>query len=195
MLRLAITGGLCSGKSTVANRLRQLGCPVIDADAVGRALLQGAAKPALVAEFGQQIVDEQGAVNAARLAALAFGPESEAARTALNRIMHPLIQAAMARELAALEARGEPVAAVEAALIIETGSRVNYDRLLLVVADAELRLSRFVESRGDRQQALDRMAAQLPDSKKIQYADWVIENNGSRVALERQVDAVWEKLR
>ncbi|HEY7855819.1 MAG TPA: dephospho-CoA kinase [Terriglobales bacterium] len=195
MLRLAVTGGLCSGKSTVAERLRQHGCPVLDADAIGRGLLEGAAKPALVAEFGEQILDPRGLVDSGRIAALVFGPESNPARAALNRIMHPPIQAAIAQQLAALERRGEPVAAVEAALVIETGSRVNYDRLLLVVADAELRVSRFIERKGSRRQALNRMAAQLPDAEKIKYADWVVDNNGSREALERQVDAVWEKLR
>ena len=195
MLRLGITGGLCSGKSTVSDRLRQHGCPVLDADAIGRALLAGDAKLSLVTEFGERILDERGAVDAGKLAVLAFGPDCDVARAALNRIMHPLIRAAIARELAAFEARGEAIAGVEAALIIETGSRVNYDRLLLVVADAELRVSRFIERKGSRRQALNRMAAQLPDAEKIKYADWVIENNGSREALERQVDAVWEKLR
>ena len=195
MLRLGITGGLCSGKSTVSERLRQHGCPVLDADAIGRALLAGEAKPALLTEFGERILDERCAVDAGKLAALAFGPDCDVARAALNRIMHPLIRAAIARELAAFEARGEAIAGVEAALIIETGSRVNYDRLLLVVADAELRVSRFIERKGSRRQALNRMAAQSPDAEKIKYADWVIENNGSREALERQVDAVWEKLR
>jgi len=196
MTRLALTGGLASGKSTVAEMLRQRGVPVFDADEVARALTQGEARPALVAEFGAGIVNEAGAISPRRLGDIVFAPGAEGRLAALNRILHPLIRREIETRFEALEARGAAMAAAEAALVIESGLERHYDAVILVVADEAERARRFAARTGaslERAHAV--MARQWPDEKKRSRADCVIENNGDLPSLEAQVDTVVARLR
>lgn len=196
MLRLAITGGLCSGKSTVSAMLRLLGCPVVDADAIGHELLQGGARAALVKQFGAGIVTPSGAISPVRLAELAFAPGADGALEALNRILHPPIMAAAMAELRQWELDGNTVAGVEAALLIEAGLLAGFDRVVLVVAPEEVRIERFIErTGGTRRQAEARMARQLPDAEKLGRAHCVINNDGTLAATERQVAVMLAQLR
>lgn len=194
MLRLAITGGLASGKSTVAGLLRARGIPVVDADALGHELLQGAARAEVIAAFGPGIV-EQGRISPARLAALVFAPGAEAGLARLNRILHPRIMAEAARRLDEYEKQGREVAAVEAALLIEAGLLQGFDAVVLVAAPAALRRERFVRrSGGDEREAAGRMAQQWPDEEKRRRAQFVIENDGTLADLAARVDAMLRQL-
>lgn len=188
MLRLAITGGLCSGKSTVSNFLRERGIPVSDADALGHALLPEATSE-LVAQFGPEIVDAAGAIDRRRLAARVFsGPDAAAARARLNAVMHPRIMAATEAELRAWEAQGHAVAGVEAALLIEEGLLAGFDQVWLVTAPPALRIERFVHRGGTRAGAEARLAAQWPDERKRPFAQVVIDNSGPLDATHALVD-------
>lgn len=196
MIRLAITGGLCSGKSTVAAILRHHGCPVVDADAIGHRLLQGEAKAALVEQFGQNILTPSGAISPVRLANLAFAPGADEALQALNRILHPPIVAAAMAELRQWEQEGLPLAGVEAALLIEVNRLEGFDRVVVVVAEVETRIQRFMaRTGGTREQAEARIARQMPDAEKIKRAHFVVNNNGTLAETERQVEEMLAQLR
>ncbi|HET9784657.1 MAG TPA: dephospho-CoA kinase [Terriglobales bacterium] len=195
MLRLAITGGLASGKSTVAGLLRARGIPVVDADALGHELLHGEAQAEVVAVFGPDIV-ENGRISPARLAARVFAPGGEAELARLNRILHPRILEEAARRLDEYEKQGREAAGVEAALLIEAGLLAGFDQVVLVTAPPAVRIERFVRRTGaDEAQARARLAQQWPDEQKRPQAHFVIENNGTLAELGARVDAMLRQMR
>lgn len=196
MLRVALTGGLCCGKSTVAAMLAQLGCPVIDADQIANRLLQPgtAASARVTAQFGEGMLRDDGGIDRARLAARVFADEN--ARRTLNGILHPLIIEEIDRELDALAHQGRGLAVVEAALFVEEGLYRRFDRLIVVTCDAEQKIARFeARTAGTREQALARINAQLPDEEKAHVADFVIDNSGPLERTRKQVEDVYASLR
>jgi dephospho-CoA kinase len=218
MLRVGLTGGLGSGKSTVAAMLRELGAHVIESDEMGRALMepgQGAFAE-IVRVFGSGVVTADGRLDRARLAEVAFkgGRVKE-----LNGIIHPAVIEAQRRWMDELFA-ADPgaVAVVVSALIFEVERdareggkataayadfRKRIDRLVLVTAPDDDKIDRFVErvakSGTDREKAeadaRARLAHQIPDAEKVGRADYVLENNGDIEALRRQVETLWLVLR
>lgn len=196
MLRVGLTGGLCSGKSTVARWLKEMGIPVLSADEIGHVFLApGTPTHAhLVAAFGPAILDATGAIERKELARLAFATR-EAVRQ-LNAILHPPIVAEIDRRLTELEGQGQPLAIVEAALFIEAGSHRRFDRLIVVTCDREEKIRRFQRRNGgSRAEAEARLAAQLPDAEKARLADYVIDNSGSLEETRRQVRDLHAALR
>lgn len=196
MIRIGLTGGLASGKSTVAEMLRARGVPVIDADALAKQILQGEARAAVLAEFGNGILSEDGvAIASEKLAAVVFAAGAEAKLAALNRILHPRTIKAQEAELRRLEAAGARAAAVEAALLLEAGAGESFDKLVVVAAPEEERIRRFCERTGaSRERALERLQAQWPQERKIAHADYVIRNGGTRDATREQVEAMLKEL-
>ena len=190
MRRVGLTGGIASGKSTVAARLRELGIPVLDADRLVRDLYEpGAAGAAAVAdEFGPGLLDERGAVNRPRLSALAFA--DPAAVTRLNARVHPLVRLETDRWLAEREAEGDDVAVVEATLLVENGGRERYDFLVAVSAPEEIRLARALrrDPSSTRESVLARMRAQLPDEIRNAACDVVLVSDGSVEELRAKAD-------
>jgi dephospho-CoA kinase len=197
MLLVGLTGGLASGKSHVGHQLADLGCFLVKADELGHAvLLPGAeAYQATVNEFGPGILDADGAINRRRLAAEVFDrPERLAA---LNGFVHPAVRS---RTRALLDgfAHHEPdgIAVVEAAILIETGTYRNYDRLIVVTCTEEQQIARAMDRDGiTREEALARLRRQLPLKDKVKYADFVIDTSGSRESTAAQTLAVYEALR
>lgn len=211
MLRAGLTGGLGSGKTTVAAMFQSLGAHVIEADAVGRQLMEPGQPvfKAIVKSFGEEVLQTDGTLHRRRLAELAFGQNRIGE---LNRIVHPAVIAAQQEWTEKLLTR-EPsaVAMVESALIFEAdqqgtapGWRQRFDRIVLVTAPVEMRIARYVERM--RQQpnapseaeleadARARLAAQMPDSEKIPLADYVIHNYGSLEDTRRQVERIYAEL-
>ncbi len=218
MLRVGLTGGLGSGKSTVAGYLRELGAEVIEADELGRALMEPG-QPVyaeIVRVFGPAIVNPDGHLNRARLAELAFqgGRLHE-----LNAIVHPAAIAAQRRWMDSVSLRNPAaIAVIESALIFEverdarargeTDSvladwRRRIDRTVLVTAPDELKIARYASriSASDpaTRQAAEadarlRLAHQMPDAEKIARASYVLENTGNQAALHAQVVALWQRL-
>jgi len=188
-----LTGGIGSGKSTVARLLRELGHVVLDADAVARDVVRpgtpGLAQ--LTAAFGSEILDGQGELDRKRLGALVFG--DEIARRRLNGITHPLIAAETARRLAELAGRGVPVAFYEAALLVENEAYRTLDGLIVVSSDAATQRRR-VEARDglSTEEAERRLAAQTSDAERRRVANVLLDNSGTLVALETQVRALHE---
>ena len=217
MLRVGLTGGLGSGKSTVAAMLRERGAYVIEADAMGRALMEPgeAVYSAIVGHFGPEVLCGDGRLDRVRLAELAFrgGRLQE-----LNGIVHPAVIAAQQRWMEEIFARDRAaVAVVESALIFEVVRdarargenegvladwRRRIDRIIVVTAPDELKIARYAgrvsESLASRAaaeaDARIRLAHQIPDAEKAAEADFVLNNSGDPAALAAQVDAVWARL-
>lgn len=200
MLKVALTGGLCCGKSTVAAELLRLGCPVLDADRIGHCFLipGNPAVTAIVQSFGPSILNDAGEIDRALLAARVFGPTPAAAddRRRLNQILHPRIMQAVHEELAGLQRQGHSLAVVEAALFVEEGLHTQFDRMVVVTCRQEQKIQRYQARTGrTREEALARIHAQMPDDVKARMADYVIDNSGSLEDLRRQVEDLYSVLR
>jgi len=195
MLRVALTGNIASGKSTVARLWRRLGAAVIDADELARRAVRPES-PALrrvVAALGADVLDAHGRLDRARLRRRVFR-DPEARRT-LEAILHPEIARLRAEEEARLRRAGATVVVHEIPLLFEAGLEREFDTVVLVDAPAELRLARLVRERGlDPEEARRMIAAQLPAEVKRARADIVIENTGSLEELEAKAEAVWKEL-
>jgi dephospho-CoA kinase len=190
MIVVGLTGGIGSGKSTVAQLLARRGAVVIDADAIVHELQQPGAPllDALAGRFGRQIITADGALDRAQLAALAFD-DPDAVKD-LNDLVHPAVRAEIARRVAA-NAGTDNVVVLDIPLITE---RDTYAMAALVVVDVptEIAVERLVAARAmTEDQVRSRMAAQLPRERRLELADRVIDNSGDRDALERQVDDAW----
>jgi dephospho-CoA kinase len=218
MLRVGLTGGLGSGKSTVAATLRELGAQVIEADTLGRALMEPGQPvfSSIVRYFGAEVLNPDGRLNRARLAEMAF---QRGRLNDLNAIVHPAVIAAQQRWMEAVFARDPAaVAVVESALIFEVERdarlrgeqetvladwRRRIDRIVVVTAPDEVKIARYAarvcpEGAGREAAAADarlRLTHQIPDAEKAAKADYVLENTGDLPALHAQVVALWQRLK
>lgn len=193
MLRVGLTGGLASGKSTVARRLARRGATVFDADQIVRDLYAPGAEGAAAARelFGDSVLDASGEIDRARIAEVVFADPRR--RHELESRIHPLVGREIARRFADADREGAPVAVAEVSQLFEAGTESRYDRVLLVVAPEGERLRRWEEKGGDAADARRRMDAQLSPTKAFDRADDVIVNDGSPEELERKVDDLWTR--
>jgi dephospho-CoA kinase len=195
MLRIGLTGGIASGKSTVASMLRDLDCPVLAADALGHELLEPGqtAYAEVVREFGIDILDGQGNVDRAALGEIVFADAEKRAR--LNKILHPRIQEIIQKWFAALDQPGGPeLAIVEAALIIEAGYQRDLDKLIVCWCRRAQQIERLLERGLTEEQALVRIAAQMPMEEKRAMADETIDCSGTIEETERETGAAIKRL-
>ena len=187
MLRVGLTGGLASGKSTVAALLAALGAQVFDADEIVSGLYApgGPGEAAARELFGIDVLDPKGAVDRARIARIVF--QDPAKRHALEARIHPIVGAEIERRFARAEEEGARVAVAEASQLLEAGAERRCDRVLLVVAPEAERLRRWSEKGGDPEDGRRRIAAQIdPEKARIRATD-VIVNDGSLADLARKV--------
>jgi len=193
---IGLTGGIASGKSTVAAMLRELGAQVVDADQVAREVVEPG-RPAfdeVVRTFGREVLDAEGRIDRKALGARVFSDEQR--RKQLNAITHPRIAAATAQKLAALARAGVPEAIYEAALLVENGIHAGLAGLIVVAADQARQLERLRDRDGLAEaDARARIAAQLPLADKIAVATWVIDTNGTLDHTRAQVADVWRHIR
>ena len=191
MLRVGLTGGLASGKSTVARMLADRGAAVFDADALVREMYQpgGAADHAARDLFGGEVLDASGAVDRMKIAEVVF--RDPARRHALEARIHPIVSEERERRFGQAAWAGAKVAVCEASLLFEAGTEREYDRVLLVTAPEEERVRRWVERGGNEEDARRRIAAQMPAEEAAKRAHDVIVNAGSPEDLRRQVESVW----
>ena len=195
MLRIGLTGGIASGKSTVASMLRDLDCPVLAADALGHELLEPGqtAYAEVVREFGIDILDSYGNVDRTALGEIVFADEER--REKLNSILHPRIREIIEKWFAALDQPGGPeLAIVEAALIIEAGFNQNLDKLIVCWCRRAQQVERLLERGLTEEQALQRIAAQMPMEEKRSLADETIDCSGTLEETERAVEQVVKRL-
>ncbi len=213
---MGLTGGLGSGKSTVAAMLRELGAQVIEADALGREMMEPGhdVYEQIIARFGREVVNPDGHLNRARLADLAFrhGRLQE-----LNAIVHPPVIEAQRRWMDDVFARdAKSVAILESALIFEVVRdarargeneladwRRRIDRIIVVKAPDDLKVARFAarvapnaaNRTSIEADARNRLSHQVPDAEKVAQADYVLDNSGDIAALRAQVEALWPRLK
>lgn len=196
MKRIGLTGGIGSGKSTVAAILAEHGFPIIDADKIAREVVEPG-QPALAElalTFGEDILNEDGSLNRQALANVAFVNEEN--RQALNNITHPRINARTEELFAEAEAAGKEAAVWDMPLLVDQGYQDRVDIVIVVDVDAETRLKRLVGSRGlDEADARRRIASQIDDETRRKAADFIVDNNGERAALEPQVKEIIKNLR
>jgi dephospho-CoA kinase len=194
VLRIGLTGGIGSGKSTVAARLSELGAVVIDSDRLAREVVEvGSPGLARVVErFGPSVLLPDGSLDRPRLGALVFG--DPAALADLNAIMHPLIRARS--EALGTQAAASGAAAVvhDIPLLVENKLAADFDKVIVVEAPLELRLRRLAGRGLDAETARARIAAQATDEQRRAVADIVLDNSGSVAELTAQVDAAWAGL-
>jgi dephospho-CoA kinase len=190
MVRVGLTGGIGSGKSTVARMLAEHGAIVIDADRIARELVEpgGAALAELVTEFGPRILQADGSLSRAELASMAFSDPRATSR--LNAIMHPLIRAEAERQIA--DQSSEPVVVYDMPLLVETGQADLVDIVVVVDVSEEMQVDRAVRLRGlDEADVRRRMEVQAAREDRVAAADAVIDNAGTIDETHAAVDELW----
>ena len=197
MLKVGLTGGLACGKSFVGEELARLGCHLVQADEIGHDVLGpgGEAYAAVVEEFGRGILAADGHIERRRLAAMVFGAPDRLAK--LNALVHPAVFRREDEMIAQFRARDpHGIVVVEAAILIETGSHLRFDRMILVVCDEEHQVERAMRRQGAAESDVRaRLSRQMPLEEKRKYADFVICTNGDKEDTIRQTRAVYEELR
>ncbi len=196
MLKVGLTGGLASGKTFVAREFEELGCAVISADRLGHEVLrrEGEAFGDVVAEFGEEILGDDGEIKREALGKIAFADPGKLKK--LNSLVHPHVFQKQEKLFAAI-ARRDPKAVVvsEAAIMIESGSYTRYDRIVLTVCPPELQVRRYRDREGAPEaDARARLARQMPLEEKRKYADYVIDTSGTKQETTRQVREIHERL-
>jgi dephospho-CoA kinase len=189
VLRIGLTGGIGSGKSTASALLAERGAVVVDADRIAREVVEPGSPglAAVVEAFGPEVLTADGALDRPALAAVVFAePE---ARARLDGIVHPLVRHRTAELVAAAPA--DAVVVNDVPLLVETGQAGSYDLVLVVEAEPEIRVTRLVQRGLSEEDARARIAAQATDEQRRAVADVVLDNSGTPEQLAAQVDRFW----
>jgi len=192
---VGLTGGIASGKSTVAKRFVALGAAIIDADLIARDIvIPGSPVLANIQQvFGENILHADGSLDRKKLGAIVFSQPDKL--QLLNALTHPAIMTQVGKELLELRHKGYPWVIYEAALIIENGLKPGLDSLACVICKPETQLQRLMARDAlGREQAQERLLAQTDNAARRKAADIIIENHGSVEALEQRVDEVFASL-
>ena len=200
MLTIGLTGGIGSGKSTVAAFFRELGGTVLDADKIGHAVLcLPEVKKNAEERWGKWIFNDVGEIDRRQLAAIVFAQTEKGAEELcyLTEITHPRIREHIEREMTRSRTRGDHIFVLDAALLLESHWHKAVDKIVFVDTCREIRLARCLQRGWTEAEFSARENAQLPMEQKRAAADWVIENSGDLAETQRQVTAIWnaEKLK
>lgn len=196
MLKVALTGGIATGKTYVADRLRARGIPVLDADVLAHGVMAPGteATAAIAARFGSDVLAPDGSVNRAKLGPIVFA--DPAARTELEAIVHPAVFRATEAGIRAFELTGSyAMAVVDVPLLYETGGDKKFDRVIVTTCPVPVQIARMMERGLSEAAARQRIAAQLPSDVKAAKADFVIDTSGTFADTDRQLDAILESIR
>jgi dephospho-CoA kinase len=197
MLVVGLTGGVASGKTTVAQILKEEGAILLDADQIARQLVepQTPVWAEVIKAFGTDILDEDGSIRRKKLAALTFSDPRR--RKRLNEILHPAIRKEITRRLKEIGRRNpEAIVIVDAALLVETGDYREMDRLIVVTSAEAQQLERLQQRDGaSREQALAILTSQMGTEEKVKVADFVIRNEGSLEDTKKRAREIFRELR
>lgn len=197
MKLIALSGGIASGKSTIARRLASHGAVHIDADHLAREAVEpeSAALRRIEESFGSEVIANDGSLDRAALGRLVF--DDPQALAALNSIVHPEVRKLAQQRLdAAEEADPEAVVVYDVPLLIEAGVQLPWDLIVIAEAPAEVRAQRMVRLRGmTDEEAKQRIATQATDEARREIADVIIDTSGSEADTLKQADSLWERLR
>lgn len=191
-MRIGLTGGVGSGKSTVSALLAEHGAVIVDADAIAREVV-GPGTPGLAAvleRFGKAVLDADGRLDRPALAAIVFSDEDR--RAQLNSIVHPLVGERTAQLMAAADP--DAIVVYDVPLLVESELAAGFDLVVVVEAGVDTRLARLAGRGMSEADARKRMAAQAGEEQRSAVADEVIHNDGTRGELRAAVDALWERL-
>jgi dephospho-CoA kinase len=192
-----LTGSIAVGKSFVTGVLAELGCHVVDADVLARRVVEPGAEGLrrIVEAFGEWVLQPDGTLDRARVSAVIF--KDEAKRELINSLLHPLIiaeQNELMRRWELEDPRG--VGVVDAALLIESGGHGRFDKLVVVHCRPEVQLERLMRRNNfSHEEAVARIAAQMPQEEKLRYADFKIDTSGSYDETRKQTEEVYASLR
>jgi len=195
MIVIGLTGGIASGKSTVAKMLSDLGAVVIDADKVGHEAFQPRSEAwhKVIAAFGKDILGKNDEIDRGKLARIVFSDAKALKR--LNSIMHPLMHRIVERKLEELRRQGVAVAVLEATLLVEAKWTDLVDQVWVTVSSEAAVINRLVgQKKFTEEQAKARIKSQTPISQRAKHADVVIENDADQETLRRKVKELWRKL-
>ena len=196
MLKVALTGGIATGKSYVLEQFRRRGVPCLDADMLAHGVTAAGteATSAIAARFGPDILEADGSVDRARLGSIVFA--DAAARHDLEALVHPAVYRAIAAGLRAFElVDAPPLAVVDVPLLYETGHADEFDRVIVTACAPETQLARLLKRGLGEDQARQRIDAQWPTEKKAARATFVIRTDGTFEETDRQIEGVLEALR
>ena len=198
MLRVGLTGGIATGKSTAGQMFVELGCHLIDSDRITHQLFEPgqSVHKAVVEQFGKRIVAPDGTIDRRILGEIVFKEDPEA-RLKLNRLVHPAVIQRQQEWLNEMQQKHpDGVAIVDAALMIEVGTYKNYDKVIVVTCSPEIQKRRLLERSRLKEDDIDaRIRSQMPMSEKVKYADFVIDNSGDLDDMRRQVTEINARLR
>ena len=198
ILKVGLTGGIASGKSTVARTLAGLGCVAIDADSVVARLYRPgqSGHEVLLRHYGRDILRSDGEIDRPKLANIAFA-NGEATKQ-LNALIHPLVLEEEQRIIDA-ESRRFPerdrIVVIEATLLLESGGKQRYDKIIVVDSDPVIQIDRAVKRGMQKSDAERRLAQQMAREQRVELADYVIRNDGDMRALEVETHRVYGKLK
>ena len=196
MLKVGLTGSIAVGKSFVFGVLAELGCRVLNADVTAREVVapESPGLRAAVDAFGKEILLPDGGLDRAKLGSLIFADEQK--RLRLNSILHPFIIAKQDEQMRKWESEDpKGIAVIDAALMIESGGYRRFDRLIVVHCRPEVQLQRLMSRDGlDREQAEQRIAAQMPQEEKKKFADFLIDTSDGFEGAREQAEAVFLEL-
>ncbi|MCM2675255.1 dephospho-CoA kinase [Alkalicoccobacillus plakortidis] len=190
---IGLTGGIATGKSTVANMIKQAGVPVVDADVIAKEVMQvgGAAFDQVVSTFGEDILQEDGSINRSLLGDRIFSDEGQ--RKKLNAIVHPVVREQLLSKAKAYQQEGHKHVVLDIPLLYESNLFHLVDKVLLVYVQPDIQLERLVtRDKNGVEQARSRMNAQIAIDEKVERADEIIRNHGSKEETERQLHHIFK---
>jgi dephospho-CoA kinase len=193
--KLALTGGIATGKSHARERFEELGIPTVDADEIARKLPRrhSEALEAIVRRFGPAILNRNGTLNRRALAAVVFANPD--ARHDLEAILHPAVYRAIQAWFEHLELLGRHrIGLADIPLLFETGRHAGFDKVIVTWCPEEMQMTRMLDRGMTEQEAQQRMAAQLPSSEKKARADYVIDTSGSKEETDRQIETIFDEI-
>lgn len=196
LLLVALTGGITTGKSVVADIFEELGCYVHRADKIAHHLMEPE-KPAwkkIVAHFGEKILNEDKTINRKKLGTIVFSDKKE--RMFLNKLLHPLVIEKKKEEVDRLQTEGRyKIFVSEAALTLEAGFSSFFDKIVVVYCQKEIQIKRLMErDQISREEAMKKIEAQMPPQEKLKLADYVIDSSGSLQKTVEQTERVFRSL-
>mgnify|MGYP000120624881 FL=1 len=196
MLKIGLTGGIGSGKSSVSNILKSWNAHIFDADIVSKTILNHneSAQNEVITEFGTDVIGSEGMIDKKKLSRIVFHDEDHQIK--LNAIIHPYVFSEIDKEFETILTKGEnELFVVDAALIYESGADTHMDYVVVVTSHLGLKIERVL-AKGElsREEFLERAELQWPDEEKIQLADFVIQNNGSHEDLLRETKKTYNLL-
>jgi dephospho-CoA kinase len=194
MLKIALTGGIATGKSYVLDRFRRLGTACLDADALAHGVMSAGteAAQAIAARFGAGMLDATGAVDRGKLGPLVFADAG--ARRDLEAIVHPGVHRAIDAGIRAFELTGARVVVVDIPLLYEVGAERRFDKVIATVCPPAVQIARLRERGLTAEEARQRLAAQMPAEEKAARADFVIRTDGTFEETAAQVEQLWQQL-